>query len=79
MLVTLILLLQYIVLKASFSNFTVQQIRMYLNVTLHNFRNWDRWLVAEAPRKSVGPRFEPGCWSFFPCCHSFEQCFQNHY
>ena len=43
------------------------------------FCTWDRWLVAEAPRKSVGPGLEPGRWSFFPCCHSSEQCFQNHY
>ena len=35
--------------------------------------------MAEAPRKSVRPRFEPGRWSFFPCRHSSEQCFQNHY
>ena len=35
--------------------------------------------MAEAPRKSVGPRFELGRWSFFPCRHSSEQCFHNHY
>ena len=42
-------------------------------------RNWDWWLMAEALRKSVGPRFELDCWSFFPCHHSSEQCFQDHY
>ena len=36
---------------------------------------WDRWLVVDAPRKSVCPGFEPGHWSFFPCRHSSEQCF----
>ena len=36
------------------------------------------WLVAEAPRKSVGPGFQPSRWSFSPCRHA-EQCFQNHY
>ena len=36
--------------------------------------------MAEALRKSVGPGFEPGRWSFFPCRHSpSEQCLQNHY
>ena len=29
--------------------------------------------MAEATRKSVGPRFEPGCWSSFPCRHPSEQ------
>ena len=33
--------------------------------------------MAEAPQKSVGPGFELGRWSFFPCCHSSEQCFQE--
>ena len=36
-------------------------------------RGWDRWLVAEAPQRSVGLRFELGRWSFFPCCHLSEQ------
>ena len=29
--------------------------------------------VAEAPQKSVGPRFEPGRLSFFPYRHPSEQ------
>ena len=33
--------------------------------------------VAEAPRKSVGPRFELGRWSFFFCRLSLEQCLQK--
>ena len=41
-------------------------------------RRWDRWPVADTPRKCVGPGFEPGRWSFFPCRHSSEQCFLNH-
>ena len=33
--------------------------------------------VAEAPRKSVGPGFELGRWSFFSCRLSLEQCLQR--
>ena len=33
--------------------------------------------VAEAPRKSVGPGFELGRWSFSSCHLSLEQCLQR--
>ena len=35
--------------------------------------------VAEALRKSVGPGFELGRWSFFSCRFSPEQCLQRDY
>ena len=42
-------------------------------------RDWDRWLVAEAPRKRVGPRLEPGRWSFFPVAILLSSVSRNHH
>ena len=59
------------------------------DMTLYTYdryiRRWetkDLWLgpmahVAEAPRKSVGPGFELGRWSFFSCRLPLEQCLQR--